>query len=90
MAVNKQINHAVLQTGGSAFNKRATTVTHKTVNTDGTDGADIAADPVPNWLSPIPDYATNRSRRPSVRHGLPVTDGRRRRFFAFVALFGLH
>eukprot|EP01044_Picomonas_judraskeda_P021257 COSAG03_NODE_4956_length_1379_cov_3.973438_2_plen_252_part_00 len=60
LAVNKQINHAVLQTGGSAFNKRATTVTHKTVNTDGTDGADITADPVPNWLSFIPDYATNR------------------------------
>eukprot|EP01050_Picozoa_sp_SAG11_P005381 SAG11_NODE_376_length_9992_cov_65.555544_3_plen_163_part_00 len=50
LAINKQINHAVLQTGGSAFNKRATTVTHKTVNTDGTDGADITADPVPNCV----------------------------------------
>ena len=59
-AINKQINHAVLQTGGTAFYKRAVTVTHKTVNTDGTDGADIAADPVPNWLSFVPDYATNR------------------------------
>jgi hypothetical protein len=59
-AINKEINHTVSHTGGTAFYKRAVAVTHKTVNADGTDGNDITADPVANWLSFVPDFATNR------------------------------
>jgi hypothetical protein len=57
---NRQINLATVHAGSAAFNHRETAVTLKTVDTDGTDGADILADPVPSWLTFKPDFVKNR------------------------------
>ena len=57
---NRQINLAATDAGSAAFNHRETAVTRKTVDADGTDGADILADPVPNWLQFKPDFVKNR------------------------------
>ena len=45
---------------GGVFHLVETAVTHKTVDADGTDGANILADPVPNWLQFKPDFVKNR------------------------------
>eukprot|EP01046_Picozoa_sp_COSAG06_P015110 COSAG06_NODE_958_length_11320_cov_10.832724_7_plen_522_part_00 len=57
---NRQINLAAADAGSAAFNHRETAVTHKTVDADGTDGADILEEPVPNWLQFKPDFVKNR------------------------------
>ena len=57
---NRLINAAAVHAGAAAFNQRETAVTHKTVDTDGTDGVDIDAPPTPNWLTFKPDYVKNR------------------------------
>ena len=58
--INHQINLEASNMGVGQFNKRATAVTEKTVNTDGTDGANIDEDPTPNFLSFKPNFTTNR------------------------------
>ena len=60
MAINTAVNKLASQVGASSYYKRPTSVSEKTVNLDGSDGADILAEPVPNWLTFLPDYATNR------------------------------
>ena len=58
--INHQVNLEASTMGVGQFNKRNPTVTEKTVNTDGTDGANINGDPTPNFLSFKPNFTTNR------------------------------
>ena len=58
--INHQVNLEASTMGVGQFNKRNPTVTEKTVNTDGTDGANIDGDPTPNFLSFKPNFTTNR------------------------------
>ena len=60
LAINNAVNKLAGQVGASGYYKRDTAVTEKTVGLDGTDGANILAEPVPNWITFLPDYASNR------------------------------
>ena len=65
--INHQVNLEASTMGVGQFNKRNPTVTEKTVNTDGTDGANIDGDPTPNFLRDVLAFETSNPTKVSVQ-----------------------